>query len=105
MNIEKQAQPNMSNLPLLLNTRKTLQQQKALAYLYQSSETNVMNIVRANAKLQGLTVLANIHDAIIFKSKLKASVLKKIHADIVQQTGNRFWLLKEKQLHRVLKQK
>lgn len=105
MNIEKLAQPNMSNLPFLLNPRKTLQQQKALAYLYQNSETNVMNIVRANAKLQGLTVLANIHDAIIFKSKLKASVLKKIHADIVQQTGNRFWLLKEKQLHRVLKQK
>ena len=105
MNIEKLAQPNMSNLPFLLNPRQTLQQQKALAYLYQSSETNVMNIVRANAKLQGLTVLANIHDAIIFKSKLKASVLKKIHADIVQQTGNRFWLLKEKQLHRVLKQK
>ena len=105
MNIEKLAQPNMSNLPFLLNPRQTLQQQKALAYLYQSSETNVMNIVRANAKLQGLPVLANIHDAIIFKSKLKASVLKKIHADIVQQTGNRFWLLKEKQLHRVLKQK
>jgi hypothetical protein len=105
MKIEKQVQPDLSNLPFLVNTRNTLQQQKALAYLYQSSETNVMNIVRANAKLQGLTVLANIHDAIIFKSKLKASVLKKIHADIVQQTGNRFWLLKEKQLHRVLRQK
>ena len=82
MKIEKQAQPNLLNLPFLLNIRKTLQQQKALAYLYQNSETNVMNIVRANAKLQDLTVLANIHDAIIFKSKLKASVLKKIHADI-----------------------
>ena len=105
MEIEKLAQPNMSNLPFLFNTRNTLQQQKALAYLYQSSETNVMNIVRANAKLQSLTVLANIHDAIIFKSKLKASVLKKIHEDIEKQTGNKFWLLKEKQLHRVLKQK
>jgi hypothetical protein len=104
MNIEKLAQPNMSNLPFLLNTRNTLQQQKALAYLYQNSETNVMNIVRANTKLQGLTVLANIHDAIIFKSKLKSSVLKKIHEDIVQQTGNTFWLLKEKQLHRMLRQ-
>lgn len=103
MAIEKIAQPNLSAMPFLVNKKGILHQQKTLAYLYQHAETNVMNIVRAYAKQNNITVLANIHDAIIFKTKLKNSVIKQIHTDIVNQTGNNYWLLKEKKLNAVNK--
>ena len=103
MAIEKIAQPNLSAMPFLVNKRGLLHQQKTLAYLYQHAETHVMDIVRAYAKQNNITVLANIHDAIIFKTKLKNSVIKQIHTDIVNQTGNNYWLLKEKKLNAVNK--
>ena len=103
MAIEKIAQPNLSTFPFLVNKRGILYQQKTLAYLYQNAETNVMNVVRAFAKKNNITVLANIHDAIIFKTKLKNSGIKQIHTDIFNQTGNTYWLLKEKKLNAVNK--
>jgi hypothetical protein len=100
MNLAKVNQPDLLNQPFLLNKQSKLKRQKTLAYLYQNEETRVMNIVRANAKLQGLTVLANIHDAIVLKRELNNKVLKKIHADIHNQTGNTFWHLNTKKLKR-----
>jgi hypothetical protein len=100
MNLAKVNQPDLLNQPFLLNKQSKLKRQKTLAYLYQNEETRVMNIVRANSKLQGLTVLANIHDAIVLKRELNNKVLKKIHADIHNQTGNTFWHLNTKKLKR-----
>jgi len=40
-----------------------------LAYAYQHAETEVMDVVRAEIRRLGKTVLANIHDAIVVRER------------------------------------
>jgi hypothetical protein len=100
MDLAKVNQPDLLNQSFLLNKQDKLKRQKTLAYLYQNEETRVMNIVRDTAKLQSLTVLANIHDAIVLKRQLNKKQFDNIHADIHNQTGNTFWHLNTKKLKR-----
>lgn len=86
--------------PFLLSNNNRLKRNKALAYLYQNEETRVMDIVRQHAKKHNLSILANIHDAIVLKQKINDQVIKNIYADILTQTGNSFWLLNETALKR-----
>jgi hypothetical protein len=71
-----------------------------MSYLYQHAETFAMNIVRAHAKAQKLLVLANIHDAIVFKDPLDPTLKQQITQDIHAQTGNTYWELGETKLNR-----
>ena len=73
---------------------------KVLAYLYQHGETQVMDIVRATAAAQGRAPIANVHDAIFFKQRLGVELKAEIEWQMRAQTGNAYWHLTPKELHR-----
>jgi hypothetical protein len=73
---------------------------KVLAYLYQHGETQVMDIVRQAALAKGLVPIANVHDAIFFKSRLGAEFKNAIEWQMREQTGNPYWHLTPKQIDR-----
>jgi uncharacterized membrane protein len=66
---------------------------KVLAYLFQHSETEVMNIVRSTLKDFNCEVLANIHDAIVVRNKLSIDVRDEIHHRMRNSTSNPYWFL------------
>jgi hypothetical protein len=98
MKLAKANKPDLLSLPFLLTKKHKLKRQKTLAYLYQNEETRVMNIIRQYAESSNLTILANIHDAIIFKKRLTKQSLDAIHLDIHTQTNNSFWHLNQTKL-------
>ena len=73
---------------------------KVIAFLYQQSETAVMDIVRHAMIEFNKTILANIHDAIIIKQRLSTDDKHEIELRMQQQTGNPYWRLGATQLER-----
>ena len=71
-----------------------------MAYLYQHAETQVMDIFRSYAKTHHLTILANIHDAIVLKDQLPPELKCEILDAMRLQTNNSYWDLKEEMYHR-----
>ena len=94
----KIAQPHVFSIPELLTQRGKPRIQSMLAYLYQHAEWDVMEIVRNIAKQHNLPILANIHDAIIFRNQLPSSVRTQMQNAIIAATNNPFWHLEEKML-------
>jgi hypothetical protein len=92
--------PQLLTNSILLTEKGNLRPQSLLSYLYQHAETFAMNIVRAHAKAQKLLVLANIHDAIVFKDPLDPTLKQQITQDIHAQTGNTYWELGVTKLNR-----
>jgi hypothetical protein len=93
--------PSLSNNGFLLNKKGKLKSQVTMAYLYQHAETQVMDIFRSYAKTHNLTILANIHDAIIFKDPLPHTLKDQILDAMRVQTKNPYWNLKEEMYHRI----
>jgi hypothetical protein len=81
-------------------TNKKLSNKSLMSYLYQHAETEMMEIFRSYAHQNKLTVMANIHDAIILKKKLNGSLKKKIEQAMRTATNNPYWFLGEKKLNR-----
>lgn len=71
---------------------------KVLAYLYQHSETQVMDIVRKTLQEFKFTVLASIHDAIIVRKKLSIDIRDEIQHRMREATSNPYWHLTPKEL-------
>lgn len=71
---------------------------KVLAFYYQHSETQVMNIVRDVASRHDRTPLANVHDAVFFRQRLGSELKSEIEAVMREQTSNPYWSLGAKQL-------
>ena len=92
--------PKLLTDPILLTEKGNLRPQSFLSYLYQNAETEVMNIVREHAKTHNLTVLANIHDAIIFRDPLHPTLQQLITQDIHTRTNNTYWELNATKLNR-----
>ena len=92
-------QPDLLSL-INPKTNKKLTKKSLMAYLYQHAETEMMDIFRSYASQNNLTVMANIHDAIILKKKLTVSVKKKIEQAMRTATNNHYWFLGEKKLNR-----
>jgi hypothetical protein len=61
-----------------------------------------MDIVREHAKAHNITVLANIHDAIVFRNPLDPALQQQITQDIHTRTGNKYWELSVTQLNRTI---
>ena len=57
-----------------------------------------MNVVRKVASEKNLTLLANIHDAVIFKENISDAMKKELEAAMRKHTGNPYWALGKKQL-------
>jgi hypothetical protein len=71
---------------------------KLMSYLYQQSESIVMDIVRREVKAVYKTVLANVHDAIYINEKLHSADKKRIELLMRQETGLQFWYLDEEKI-------
>ena len=92
--------PDLLKLPCLQTQSGRVSKAKVLAYLYQHGETHVMDIVRATAAAHGRTPIANVHDAIFFRQRLGAELKAEIEWQMRAQTGNAYWYLTPKELHR-----
>lgn len=92
--------PQLLTNSILLTDKGNLRPQSLMSYLYQHAETFAMNIVRDNAKAHNLLVIANIHDAIVFKDPLNPTLKQQITQDIHAQTGNTYWELGVTKLNR-----
>ena len=66
-----------------------------IVWLYQHAETIMMDIVRAEVKKSGNTVLANVHDAVVVRNQIPANVLAKIERKVQQRTGVDYFRLGE----------
>jgi hypothetical protein len=66
-----------------------------IVWLYQHAETIMMDMVRAEAKKSGNTVLANVHDAVVVRNPIPAKLLAKIERKVQVRTGVDYFRLGE----------
>ena len=66
-----------------------------IVWLYQHAETIMMDMVRAEVKKSGNTVLANVHDAVVVRNQIPAKLLAKIELKVQQRTGVGYFRLGE----------
>jgi hypothetical protein len=66
-----------------------------IVWLYQHAETIMMDMVRAEVKKSGNTVLANVHDAVVVRNQIPAKLLAKIELKVQQRTGVNYFRLGE----------
>jgi hypothetical protein len=71
---------------------------KAVAYLYQQAETQVMDIARSVLARNGIQPIACIHDAFIVRHKLSPNQRSEIILEIRDQTDNKHWTIKASRL-------
>jgi hypothetical protein len=96
----KQERQDLLRLPVLKTKSGRPSKAKVLAYLYQHDETEIMDVVRAEAAKRGRVPLANIHDAIVFRKKLGVDLKTEIEHCMQEHSGNPYWHLTPKQLER-----
>lgn len=82
----------------LLSSGKRPSKSKAVAYMYQQSETRVMDVARATLGKHGIKTVANIHDAFIVRKKLSFNVREEVCLDMQDATQNQYWRFKAEQL-------
>lgn len=86
--------------PYLQTPSGRVSKSKVLAFFYQHSETQVMNVVREVAAKYGRLPLACIHDAIFFRQRLGPELKSEIESEMRDQTANPYWKLGANELHR-----
>ena len=96
----RQQRPDLLALKYLQTQGGNPSRAKVIAFLYQHEETTVMDIVRATLQEHGQTVLANIHDAIIVRKKLKVNLRHEIELRMQEITDNSYWRLGQTELKR-----
>lgn len=94
----KENDPALLKDPELQSASGRISNSKLMSYLYQQSESIVMDIVRREVKAVYKTVLANVHDAIYINEKLHSADKKRIELLMRQETGLQFWYLDEEKI-------
>jgi len=84
----------------MFKAEKRTSKAKVIAYLYQQSETHVMNLIRGFLVANDRKLLANIHDAVVVRKKLSFDLKHEIELQVREHTGNNFWALAESKLHK-----
>ena len=93
----KQELPMLYYGPLI--TRKVMPSKgKAVAYLYQHAEAQLMQTAIDVLSRHGINPIALIHDAFIVRKKLNVSQLDEIHHALRSSTQNKFWAIKPTEL-------
>jgi hypothetical protein len=82
----------------LLSSGKRPSKSKAVAYMYQHSETKVMNVARTTLAKYGIKTIANIHDAFVVRKKLPSYVRDQVLYEMQAQTSNEYWRFKAEEL-------
>ena len=91
----KQQDPSLLNDAQLQSPSGRISNSKLMSYLYQNSESIAMDVVRDEVKAIYQTVLANVHDAIFIKERLRETDRKRIELVMRSKTGLPFWYLDE----------
>ena len=99
----KAQRPDLLRLKYLQTQAGNPSRAKVIAFLYQHEETTVMDIVRATLAEHGQTVLANIHDAIIVRRKLRLDLRHEIEMRMQDATDNNYWHLSATEIKRYSK--
>lgn len=86
--------------PYLQTPSGRVSKSKVLAFFYQHSETQVMNVVREVAAKYERLPLACIHDAIFFRQRLGPELKSEIESEMRDQTANPYWKLGANELNR-----
>jgi hypothetical protein len=73
---------------------------KVLAYLYQHSETQVMDLICDVAEMHGHIPIARVHDAVFFRSRLGPDLKQELEFTLQDVTHNKYWHLSSKLLKR-----
>ncbi len=94
----KQQWPELKNDTELQSASGRISNSKLMSYLYQQSESIVMDIVRKEVKAVYKTVLANVHDAIYINQKLHSADKQRIELLMQRKTGLQFWQLDEEKI-------
>ena len=71
---------------------------KAVAYLYQHCETEVMRVAYRILGANGIVPIAKIHDAFIVRKKLPSELRLEIIISMREETGNDYWNLVPEEL-------
>ena len=93
----KQELPMLYYGPLITRNIKP-SKSKAVAYLYQHAEAQLMRVAIDVLKKHGIKPIALIHDAFIVRRKLSLSQRDEIHDALRSTTENKFWTIKSTQL-------
>ncbi len=94
----KEHDPALLNDTELQTASGRLSKSKLMSYLYQQSESIVMDIVRSEVDAVYKKVLANVHDAIYINEKLHSADKKRIEMVMRRKTGLQFWYLDEEKI-------
>ena len=71
---------------------------KAVAYMYQKSETNVMDVAYRVLDKHGIKPIARIHDAFVVRNKLPIDLRSEIMLEMRDSTHNSHWRIKQNKL-------
>lgn len=77
--------------------RKAYKGNQKISWLFQHAETKMMDIVRDELQKLGMTVLANVHDAIVVRERLKPKELLAIQESVKLKTSVKYFALGETQ--------
>jgi uncharacterized protein Usg len=91
----KENAPELLNNTELQTASGRISKSKLMSYLYQQSESIVMDIVRREVTAVYKNILANVHDAIYIDAKLHSADKKRIELVMRRETGLQFWYLDE----------
>jgi len=75
----------------------SLSKAKVIAYLYQQSETVIMDYIHGEIESRGITVIARVHDAIFVKNRL-GERKEEIEYLLQSNTENKYWHMTMKEL-------
>ena len=90
--------PTLLINPILQTESGRISKSKVMAYLYQTAETKVMNIISNEIKALGKNVLARIHDAIFIDTKLSNYDRQNIEFKVREITGIDYITIDEEKL-------
>ena len=93
----KEALPDVYFGPLITRNVKP-SKSKAVAYMYQKSETQITNVACAILEKNGIKPIARIHDAFIVRHKLSIDLRSELVEQIKGLTSNSHWKIVAKQL-------
>ncbi len=94
----KENEPALLNDTELQTASGRISSSKLMSYLYQQSETIVMDIVRREVVAVYKKILANVHDAIYIDAKLHSADKRRIEKVMRRETGLQFWYLDEEKI-------
>jgi hypothetical protein len=93
MNLMQSQFSEVLERPQLQTPSGRVSRPKVMALLYQLSETQAMDVLRAQARALGRTPLASVHDAVYFRQRLGLDNLEAIQSAMQTQTKNPHWRL------------